>query len=279
MNRVKLVAPSIIGHPGADAILIEDERIVAIGQRRDLVATHSIEHEGDLGAPRHDHHFHPFGYAGAVLGLSLKQAGSFTGLEREIRAELAGLKRGEVLIGNRLDEEALVEHRLPTRLDLDRMTGNVPTLIYRYCGHLAVVNSAALALAGLADHADGILRETEIAPVAEVLAPLRPPLATGDVKDVLAGLAGLGLGKITAIVSASEPLWCEVADEVATLLEIAPELPLDLEVLVIASTPGELRASGGDNAPGSDRQPTISRLEGVRRWGARRPDRRSPRTL
>lgn len=243
MSRIKFVAPRIIGHPGADAILVEDDRIVAIGHRRDLVAMHSIEHDGELGAPRHDHHFHPFGYAGAVLGLSLKQAGSFTGLERQVQAELAGIKRGEALIGNRLDEEALAEHRLPTRLDLDPITGNVPTLIYRYCGHLAVANSAALALAGLADHRDGILRETEIAPVAEVLAPLRPLLPTGDVKDVLAGLASLGLGKITAIVSASEPLWCEVADEVGTLLEIAPGLPLDLEVLVIASTPSELRAT------------------------------------
>ncbi len=89
--------------------------------------------------------------------------------------------------------------------------------------------------------ADGILRETEIVPVTEALAPLRPQLGQGEVTRALAGLAGLGLGKITAIVSATDPLWCEVDDEIGSLIEIAPALPFDIEVLVIASSPPELR--------------------------------------
>ncbi len=60
------------------------DRVVAIGAAGDLSASRSISHDGYLGSPRHDHHFHPFGYAGSVLGLSLKQAGSFAGLAQAV---------------------------------------------------------------------------------------------------------------------------------------------------------------------------------------------------
>ncbi len=236
-----LIARGVIGHPGASAVVIDDDRVVAIGAAGDFSASRSISHDGYLGAPRHDHHFHPFGYAGSVLGLSLKQAGSFAGLSQAVRDATAAIAPGQALVGNRLDDEALTERRLPTRLDLDLWSGSTPTLLIRYCGHLAVANSAALELAGLADHPDGILRETEIVPVTEALAPLRPQLGQGEVTRALAGLAGLGLGKITAIVSATDPLWCEVDDEIGSLIEVAPALPFDIEVLVIASSPPELR--------------------------------------
>ena len=56
----------------------------------------------------------------------------------------------------------------------------------------------------------------------------------------LAGLASLGLGRLTTIISVGEPLWCESPDELAALLAVAPGLPLDLDVLVIADTPDDL---------------------------------------
>ena len=52
------------------------------------------------------------------------------------------------MIGQRLNDEGLAEGRLPTREDLDDVIGDRPVLIYRYCGHIAVANSAALSLAG-----------------------------------------------------------------------------------------------------------------------------------
>jgi len=248
---LRLTGRGIVGHPGADSLLVEDGRVAAIGQAAEFSATRSVTHEGYLGAPRHDHHFHPFGYAGAVLGLSLKQAGDLGGVFALVRKAAEDLQPGQALIGNRLDDEALAEGRLPDRYEVDRATGDTPTLLYRYCGHAAVANSAALALAGLADHPDGVLRETEIAPVGDAVAGLRPPLAPSEAARALRGLAGLGLGKITTIVSTSKALWCEVDDEVASLLEIAPLLPLDLEVLVIADSPPDLRASAGEIAAAS----------------------------
>ena len=69
-------------------------------------------------------------------------------------ADFANGVEGPV-IGQRLNDEGLAERRLPTRDDLDDVIGDRPVLIYRYCGHIAVANSAALSLAGVdGDSAD-----------------------------------------------------------------------------------------------------------------------------
>ena len=231
---------------GADtAVLVTDHKIAAIGPRDDLLRNGLPEdryENGFIVAPRHDHHFHPIGYAAAVTRLSVKDAVDFADLGQRIREAAIGLGPGQALVGNRLDDEILAEGRLPTRLDLDSFLEDRPVLLYRYCGHVAVANSAALALARVASET-GILRETDVQPVANAVGSTQPPLDPSAVRRALAGLASLGLGKITAIVSAGDPIWCEVPNEVETLLAVAAEVPLDFEVLVIASNPAELTAA------------------------------------
>ncbi len=227
---------------GDSAVLIENSRIAAIGSRQSLQQPGLAEdrHEqGVIQAPRHDHHFHPIGYAAAVTRLSVKDAVDLADLGQRLREQASGLGPGVALVGNRLDDESLTERRLPTRHDLDRMVADRPVLLYRYCGHIAVANSAALALAGV-DSESGILRETGVQPVANAVGAQQPPLEPQAVRRALSGLASLGLGKITAIVSAGEPIWCEVPDEIGTLLAVAADVPLDFDVLVIASQPQEL---------------------------------------
>jgi predicted amidohydrolase YtcJ len=234
----------VVGWPEADAVVLDEQRIIAVGLASELGTTgETIDHDGYLSAPRHDHHFHPFGYAGALARPNLKEAGSFEGLRQRLQEAVGHLSPGQALTANRLDDEALRELRLPTRWELDSMVGDTPVLLNRYCGHIAVANSATLALAGLADHPDGILREEEIAPVANAVATRQPPIKPIDLETALAGLAALGLGTITAIVSAGTPLWCEVPDEVQTLVEVAPRVPVSFEVLVIADDAATLRTA------------------------------------
>ena len=45
---------------------------------------------------------------------------------------------------------------------------------------------------------------------------------------------------MTGIVSTGEPLWCGVRDELDALCRLAPALPIDVDVLVIASDTHEL---------------------------------------
>lgn len=237
-------ARAVLGHNGADALLVKDGSIAAIGRSVDLASGDipTLDHGTGVIAPMlHDHHFHPIGYASAVSGLSLKNVRDLDDLASKLRAAADLLGPNEALIGNRLDEERMAEHRLPTRFDLDRVIPERPALIYRYCGHVAIANTAALELAGL--DGDGILSEDSIQPVSNALAGVQPTLQQEAVHRALAGLPSLGLGRITAIVSVGEPLWCGVADEIETLLSVAADLPIDFETLVIASTPSELASA------------------------------------
>jgi hypothetical protein len=234
-------AQAVLGHDGADALLIDNGFIAAIGRAEDLarIEIATSDHATGIVAPTlHDHHFHPIGYASAVGGLSLKNAVDLDDLALRLRAAADLLEPNEALIGNRLDEERMTERRLPTRLDLDRVVPERPALVYRYCGHVAVANTLALQLAGL--EGDGILSEDSIQPVSSALAGAQPTLKPESVHRALAGLPSLGLGTITAIVSVGEPLWCGVSDEIETLLSVAAGLPIDFKTLVIASTPSDL---------------------------------------
>lgn len=237
-------AQAVLGHDEADALLIDDGFVAAIGRSAYLARSEiaTFDHATGILAPTlHDHHFHPIGYASAVGGLSLKNAVDFDDLASRLQGAADLLEPTQALIGNRLDEERMTEQRLPSRLDLDRAVPERPVLLYRYCGHVAVANTLALKLAGL--EGDGILREDSIQPVSRALAGVQPTLKPETVQRALAGLPSLGLGTITAIVSVGEPLWCGVSDEIETLLSVAAGLPIDFETLVIASTPSELEAA------------------------------------
>ena len=199
----------------------------------------------------HDHHIHPIGYATLVNGLELMDSVDLDDLTARV-ARFADTVEGAV-IGQRLNDEGLAEGRLPTRDDLDDIIGDRPTLLYRYCGHIAVANSAALSLAGVGygtpdpeggsfdrdptGEPTGVLRETAIQSVSSALAPLVNGPSDAAILRALGDLAAMGLGSITGIVSAGEPLWCGVADELDVLCRLAPDLPIDVDVLVIAPDP------------------------------------------
>jgi hypothetical protein len=205
----------------------------------------------------HDHHLHPFGYAALVNGLELMDAPDLETVMRRVAEH--GEKVEGAIIGQRLNDEGVRELRLPTAADIDGVVSDRPVLLYRYCGHIAVANSAALALAGIdADTPDpeggsfdrdptsrpnGILRETAVSQVTRALEPQAPPPSDLQIISALAGLRRMGIGSITGMVSVSSAVWCSVDDEVETLVRIGPDLPVDIDVLLIASTPDDLRSA------------------------------------
>lgn len=202
----------------------------------------------------HDHHLHPLGYVSLVNGLELMTATDLAGVLAAVR-DHAQRVDGPV-IGQRLNDEGVKEARLPTAADLDDVVGDRPVLLYRYCGHIAVANNAALRVAGIdTDTADpvggsfdrdsrgrpnGILRETAVPLVSNALAPSVAPPSDTEILAALDRLPEMGIGSITGIISVGEPVWCGVGDELETLTRLAPDLPIDIDVLVIADTPDEL---------------------------------------
>lgn len=76
--------------------------------------------------------------------------------------------------------------------------------------------------------------------VSEALAPHIPPPSDQSILDALATLPELGLDSVTGMVSAGEAIWCGVRDELGTLCQLAPDLPIDIDVLVITQDPARL---------------------------------------
>jgi len=242
------------------ALMVRDGRVAAIGRSDELAGTgiDQVRYPGGVIIPGlRDAHFHPVTYAALAGGRSLKEAADFADLEDRLQTSAAGLSRGDPLVAMRLDDETLAEGRLPTRTDLDAMFPERPVLLHRYCGHIAVANSAALDIGDIGpetpdppggsldrdDHGrpTGILRETAVELVAARLAPLAPQSVTPDhFVAAMHGLAGLGLTSIGAIAGCGDGAWADLGDQVAVIAEAARLLPIRCNVLVIAPTPQEL---------------------------------------
>lgn len=205
----------------------------------------------------HDHHFHPFGYVTMVTGLELMGAPDLQAVLDHVRVR-ADEMDGPV-IGQRFNDEGIAERRLPTAPDIDDVVPDRPVLLYRYCGHIAVANSAAMSLAGISPETtdpvggafdrdrsgrpNGILRETAIRVVSDVLEPLTSGPDDTEILSALARLPEIGIGSITGIVSVGGGVWCGIQDEVGTLSRLAEDLPVDIDVLVIARTPDDLASA------------------------------------
>lgn len=214
-----------------------------------------------------DAHLHPVGYAAALQRPSLKAAADFAEIGAILREAAATQAPGTAITALRLDDESLAEGRLPDRTMLDEAVHDRPVLLIRYCGHVAVANTAALALAGIGpdtpdppggtiDRDDqgrptGVLRETAFDPVTAVLRPLAPPLTAEDVATGLVALASTGLTSVGAMAATDTGLWGGAASELEVLLEAAATSPIALGIFVIAPTPEALlRAADRIDATG-----------------------------
>ena len=162
-----------------DAVLIEDGIVVGVGERSAFAGAGVDEvryREGVILPGFRDAHIHAVPYAALLSGCSLKSAVSMDDLVGRLAAHAARLAPDAPVVATRMDDEHLSERRLPTRSDLDRAVPDRPAVIYRYCGHVAVANTAALAASGISastsdpdggsidrDHhgePTGVLRET-----------------------------------------------------------------------------------------------------------------------
>lgn len=237
-----------------NAVLINDDRIVALGDERTLRGP-GVRVENYPGAfllpGMRDSHLHPVPYAASLFGVSLESVTSVGMLQDTIRAASADLAPTAPFVALRLDDESLAERRLPTRHDLDAAAPGRPVLVHRYCGHVAVANTAALRAAGIdasteipeggsidrddAGEVNGILRETAIDLVSTRLDA--SGAVTGEsLIRALTGLAAMGITSIGAILGLGDGPWASFGDEVAGLVAVADRLPITVHAFVIAHT-------------------------------------------
>lgn len=159
----------------ASAVAVNGERIMRVGteaQIRQLVGpqTRVVELGSRALLPGFiDAHGHFSALARTVdlVDLSPPPVGGAESIDDIVRSLRLHIERqqvpeGEIVGGFGYDDSLLAERRHPTREDLDRASMNHPIVIRHVSGHLAVGNSAALALVGInsetADPAGGIVR-------------------------------------------------------------------------------------------------------------------------
>jgi predicted amidohydrolase YtcJ len=132
-----------------------DHQILAIGDdatvlRQKQPETKLFDLHGAFVMPGiNDAHVH-LGNAGRIkLAVDLTGCTSLAEMLRRVSAAAAAAPAGEWLLGGGWDHTLWDNKTLPTRQDLDTVSGGHPAFFVRVDGHIAVANSAALALSGV----------------------------------------------------------------------------------------------------------------------------------
>lgn len=261
--RLAITAEAVVMPSGrvGDTMTVKDGRVTGIGTRStmDLTGHRAVSYDGGYVVPGfRDAHIHAIPYTSLLSGCSLKSATSLDDVRVRLTRFATTLPHETPVVAFRMDDESLAERRLPTRHDLDGAIANRPVVVYRYCGHIAVANTMALQRAGVDvgtpdpaggtidrdphGHPTGVLRETAMTLMTGALGRA-VSTSPATVIDGLTRLAGLGITSIGAMVGYGESPAQQLETESALLRSVAEELPLNVHVLSIASSPESLTAS------------------------------------
>ncbi|MGC2322818.1 MAG: amidohydrolase [Terriglobales bacterium] len=178
----------------AQAIAVRDGRIVAVGSDADIQKlkgkrTQVVDLGGHFVMPGfNDAHVHLANAGFGKLTVDLTGVHSLAEMQERIAARAKTTPAGEWITGRGWDHTLWPGQKLPTRQDLDQVTGDHPAIFTRVDGHISVANSAALRFAGITastpdpaggkidrdpqGEPTGILRETV---KDDLLAKLPPP--------------------------------------------------------------------------------------------------------
>ena len=173
------------------AIAIKGERIQEVGPDQDVLRlkgphTEVVDLGGHFVMPGfNDAHVHLASGGFERLTLALVGSKSLDDFRERIRAGAEKAAPGEWVIGRGWDETLWPMKIVPTRRDVDKVTGDHPAFLERVDGHVAVANTRALQLAGItlasqdpangkidrdrAGEPTGILRETAVGIVFSVI--------------------------------------------------------------------------------------------------------------
>ncbi|WP_373504055.1 amidohydrolase [Aestuariivirga sp.] len=147
------------GHddPHAEAVAVWQGRILATGSSDDISeligpSTTVIDLEGRLATPGlNDSHLHlsSVGLLSSWVDARPAAAPTVSGLMDALRQRANTLAPGQWVLARGYDQTKLDVKRHPFREELDAAIPDHPVMLVRTCGHVAICNSKALALAGI----------------------------------------------------------------------------------------------------------------------------------
>jgi len=141
--------------PRVQALAARGGVIVAVGSNDEIASlrnskTRVIDLHGQFAMPGfNDAHVHLAGAGLAKLSVDLEGTKSLAEMQARIRARLKDFKPGEWMFGRGWDHTFWPGKTFPTRADLDVISRDHPMFFLRVDGHVAVVNSRALEIAGI----------------------------------------------------------------------------------------------------------------------------------
>jgi hypothetical protein len=145
-------------HPQiVQAMAIRGSKIIAIGttdQVTRLAGPRTVLHDLSDSASFifpgfNDAHTHLGGAGRTKLNIDLTGVKSLADMLAQIETAANAAPAGHWLTGGNWDHTLWANKVLPTRQDLDKVTGNHPAFLDRIDGHIAIANSAALAAAAI----------------------------------------------------------------------------------------------------------------------------------
>jgi len=140
-----------------EAVAVKDGKILAVGTTSEMKnwkgsGTEMIDLAGKMVLPGLiDSHLHMVGTGIALSQINCRTPPikSISGLVDAVREKASDVKPGEWILGRGWDQAKLSDHRDPNRWDLDEASPENPVWLTRTCGHISVVNSRALEIAGV----------------------------------------------------------------------------------------------------------------------------------
>jgi predicted amidohydrolase YtcJ len=139
--------------------------------------TRVVDLHGQFAMPGfNDAHVHMASAGFGKLEINLEGTKSLAELQERIRSRLKDFKPGEWITGRGWDHTLWPEKVFPTRQELDSVSADHPMLFYRMDGHVAIANSRALQIAGIA-------RSTQDPPAGHIVRDPKSGDATGLLEE------------------------------------------------------------------------------------------------
>jgi len=142
-------------NPAAQAVAIAGDRIAFVGSNAEAQTwvsdqTRVIDLGGKTVVPGFiDSHYHFQGVGTRAFSLNLDGCKTLEEFLSRLQNSAMGKQPGEWITGRGWMEEDWPDKKFPTRSDLDRIVPELPVYLNRADGHMALVNSKALEIAGL----------------------------------------------------------------------------------------------------------------------------------
>jgi predicted amidohydrolase YtcJ len=219
-------------HPSITAMAIRDGRILAVGGDQEISGcaskrTSVVDLRGKTILPGLiDVHTHAMEWAKGILRKQLDvtypKVHTIADIVTMVRERVSETAKGKWITGAGWDDAKFAEHRYITRTDLDAASPDNPVYLDHVSGHLAVANSAALALAGIARNTPdpaggvierdasgsptGIVKDTAMELVAKLLPPDPPDINMQAAKLISERASARGLTTIHDIFISSEEI-------------------------------------------------------------------------